>query len=151
MDGPGKWTATIEFDEVTTAKDPDPGKSPISTANRGDEPEEEWKRKVAGRHDRARRTRRLPRPWRRDLASKSRSRMSSAPPLLRLPLLHPSVFYFVCSSPGNGDKSDRKLLGSEIDAAEYEEKHQRYEALYSRRLRAKYFSKKALDGGTIKD
>lgn len=42
-------------------------------------------------------------------------------------------------------------LDSEIDAAESEEKHQRYEALYSRRLRAKYFSKKALDGGTIKD
>ncbi|URD93374.1 hypothetical protein MUK42_00963 [Musa troglodytarum] len=38
---------------------------------------------------------------------------------------------------------------NEIDAAEYEEKHQRYEALYSRRLRAKYFSKKALDGGDI--
>ncbi|CAL9105732.1 unnamed protein product [Musa acuminata var. zebrina] len=37
----------------------------------------------------------------------------------------------------------------EIDAAESEEKHQRYEALYSRRLRAKYFSKKALDGGDI--
>lgn len=35
----------------------------------------------------------------------------------------------------------------DIDAAEHEEKHRRYEALYARRLRAKYFSKKAVDGG----
>ncbi|KAG6509576.1 hypothetical protein ZIOFF_027576 [Zingiber officinale] len=34
----------------------------------------------------------------------------------------------------------------DIDAAEHEEKHRRYEALYARRLRAKYFSKKAVDG-----
>ncbi|RWW26337.1 hypothetical protein BHE74_00023079 [Ensete ventricosum] len=50
-----------------------------------------------------------------------------------------------------GEPSTPPSVSTEIDAAEYEEKHQRYEALYSRRLRAKYFSKKALDGGTIKD
>ncbi|WOL12114.1 hypothetical protein Cni_G20879 [Canna indica] len=41
------------------------------------------------------------------------------------------------------------LQTTEFDDAEYEEKHRKYEALYARRLRAKYFSKKALDGGNL--
>ncbi|XP_042375363.1 uncharacterized protein LOC121974487 [Zingiber officinale] len=48
-------------------------------------------------------------------------------------------------------RSDEEGKLPDIDAAEHEEKHRRYEALYARRLRAKYFSKKAVDGGDIYD
>ncbi|KAH9297366.1 hypothetical protein KI387_029048, partial [Taxus chinensis] len=39
----------------------------------------------------------------------------------------------------------------DMDAAEYKEKYNRYEADYARRVNSKYFSKNSLNGGIIFD